>query len=553
MGIAEKFKYWSAEIKKEYIISGVIQAKRLVESAFAKHFPEAYKIINSEYPGKFRETIYSILTDTDEFPKCPVCGKDLPLRNYVKGFQTACSKECSYKYLHLDEITSKIRNTRKSSGNDMTANHFYWLGDYKVERDKSDRNYIIIHNYCKHGDVRCFAKTAEHQHNIGDVTHCIQCNRELYETYVPTEEDINEFINDFAEFYKKYSMSMNMKWWILYYPKKLKIIKTYYERYFSTFDESDTNCIKEAYYVFLHKLTERPVCKAEGCMNHTVFEPSINSYSVFCPNHMTGYNSSGDELNIKQFIDTMGIRYTHNERNVINGELDFYFPEHSLAIEYNGCWYHSSKFKDPGYHTRKYNECLGKGIQLLSIWEDSWNNKQDIVKSLICSKFGVFNHKIGARWCEVKEVSVKESREFLETNHLQGYCNAKWRYGLYYNGELVSMLTFGPSRFKAGETELLRACTKTGYSVSGGMSRMFKRFITDTNTESIVSYADCDISVGNLYKVLGFDYCGTTANWSWLKNGRRINRFNKIRLNSEGLYKCYGSGTAKYIWHRQIA
>ncbi len=92
-----------------------------------------------------------------------------------------------------------------------------------------------------------------------------------------------------------------------------------------------------------------------------------------------------------------------------------------------------------------------------------------------------------------------ESKIFLDENHIQGNCISKYRYGLYYNNELISLMTFGKSRFK-DEFELLRFCNKLGYNVVGGASKLFFHFLKDhEEIKEVISYADRRWSVGNLY------------------------------------------------------
>lgn len=76
------------------------------------------------------------------------------------------------------------------------------------------------------------------------------------------------------------------------------------------------------------------------------------------------------------------------------------------------------------------------------------------------------NTKIYARKTICKEVSYNESKIFLDENHIQGNCISKYRYGLYYNDELISIMTFGKSRFK-DEFELLRFCNKKYENIIG--------------------------------------------------------------------------------------
>ena len=114
------------------------------------------------------------------------------------------------------------------------------------------------------------------------------------------------------------------------------------------------------------------------------------------------------------------------------------------------------------------------------------------------------NTKIPARKCQIKELKYKEVRNFLDENHLQGACTSKINLGLFYNDELVEVMTFSKPRFNRNyDFELLRLCTKKYISVIGGASKLFKYF-TSKNPGSIISYANRRFSNGNIYRQLGF-------------------------------------------------
>jgi hypothetical protein len=138
-------------------------------------------------------------------------------------------------------------------------------------------------------------------------------------------------------------------------------------------------------------------------------------------------------------------------------------PDYGLAIEYDGLYWHSSGdvlTENRDYHLEKTTKCEEKGLNLLHIFENEWQNqsKQQIWKSIIRNKLGKSN-KIYARKCEIREVSNKESVRFLENNHLQGSASASIRYGLYHNDALVALMTFGKSRFNKNiDWELIRYC-----------------------------------------------------------------------------------------------
>ena len=231
-----------------------------------------------------------------------------------------------------------------------------------------------------------------------------------------------------------------------------------------------------------------------------------------------------------------------NNRDIIGQELDILLPEKKLAFEFNGIFWHSDKFKDKNYHLNKTNLCESKDIHLIHIWEDDWRYKREIIKSRINNLLGK-SDKIWGRLCKIKIIDTKSCREFLNKNHIQGYCPSKYNIGLLYKNELVSIMTFGNLRIslgqrsKDGSYELLRFCNKLGMSIVGGASKMFNFFIKQYNPASIISYADRCWSNGNLYRRLGFKIESITKpNYYYVINGIRKNRFNyrKDRLIKEG-------------------
>lgn len=90
-----------------------------------------------------------------------------------------------------------------------------------------------------------------------------------------------------------------------------------------------------------------------------------------------------------------------NVTNVISNnnyryyELDIYLPKENIAFEFNGTYWHSSKYKDKYYHQRKTILCYNQNVQLIHIWENDWLNNQEQIKQQIkelldgydCSKY----------------------------------------------------------------------------------------------------------------------------------------------------------------------
>ena len=252
-----------------------------------------------------------------------------------------------------------------------------------------------------------------------------------------------------------------------------------------------------------------------------------------------------------------------NDRNIISPkELDIYIPQKNLAIEFDGLYFHSTKFgKDKNYHLNKTIACEEKGIRLIHVFEDEWLFKKPIIESIIKSALGIYEEKIFARKCEVKKLDDKTFRQFCNKNHIQGECNSSDRLGLFYNDELVQAVGFSKSRFSKNEMELVRMVTKLNIQVVGGFSRLMKHF-----GKNCISYIDRRLFDGKGYKFSGFEYvCTNRPNYYYVKELDRYYRMNFIKNNIAkkfpnefdeklteeqnmkklGFYRIYDCGTVK--------
>ena len=210
---------------------------------------------------------------------------------------------------------------------------------------------------------------------------------------------------------------------------------------------------------------------------------------------------------------------------------------------------------------------------MIHIYEDDWMFKQEIVKSRILNILGKSLEKIYARKCVINVINDNNTvRSFLEENHLQGFVGSTVKLGLYYNNELVSLMTFGNLRKAMGNKskencfELLRFCNKKNTNVIGAANKLFKFFILNYKYNEIISYADRSWSIGNLYEILNFKFDKKTSpNYYYIINNKRYHRFNfrKDKLINDGydskkteheimlerkIYKIYDSGNLKYTF-----
>jgi len=317
------------------------------------------------------------------------------------------------------------------------------------------------------------------------------------------------------------------------------------------------------------------------CPNGHSWNVTFNNFKsngVRCPK-CPSTRSSG-EIEIYKFLSDYfnSNEITSNDKSIITPfELDIVIHPKNIAIEYCGVYYHSiEKKKDENYHLNKLNLCNNKGIKLITIFEDEWVYKKDIVKQTLLYILGLSNNKsVFARKCEVREIDSSEAREFCIKNHLQGYTNALIKLGLYHNNTLVSVMTFSKSNIsrnikpKENEYELSRFCSDLNLNVVGGASKLFSYFLKTYNPSSIYSYSDKRWFNGNVYKKLGFDFAHSSQPSYWYcVRQKRYHRFNFRKSNLvnmpnydvnkteqeimslEGYSRIYDCGTDKWIFTR---
>lgn len=259
------------------------------------------------------------------------------------------------------------------------------------------------------------------------------------------------------------------------------------------------------------------------------------------------HGSSSQEKELQRFLEDNNITYIKNSRSIIQGELDLFLPDYNIAIEFNGLYYHSygsnnmnSKQSDLYYqknrHIKKTEQCEQKGIKLFHIFENEWIEKKEIWKSIILNSVNK-SEKIFARKCYIKEVDFSSTKEFLNNNHIQGSCQSSIRYGLYYNNELVSIMTFGKLRYSKQENtyELIRFCNKKYCTITGAASKLLKYFRTNYPNVKIQSFANrrWSSTLSNLYCTLGFELThSTNPNYFYIKSNKLFSRliFQKHKL-----------------------
>lgn len=531
-------------LKKEYIKEdNTIKSKALVELWVYNKFPEFEKVFKENFTHEqFREVIYCLLRDIEYIPKCenPNCNNDTKLRNFVIGFQKCCCKKCVAEYQHLSE-DHKIKVQ-------LGQQNFYKTYKRKDEYtqllncDYSKPNYYIFKNYCKHGDATVYFKTANKIHEINQSTFCLHCNQDIIDNYIPTDTELDNFIIEFPEFYKKYNHMLKYQFFLLYYPYKLACLITYYNKYIGKYNKDITD-LSELYYVVLNNIKTHPICNHTGCNKYVKFY--MSGYNKFCDTHAIGYNTSSIETEVYDFLLSLNKNIIRNDRTILSGkEIDFYFPCNNIGIEFNGCLWHSTfcTQKAKTYHLDKRIEALNNNVTLYTIWEDDWRFKQNIIKSIIKSWFNIYDLSVHINNCIIKTISKNELNLFLQFNSLEGsVISSKYIFGIFYNNELISVISFIKSKLD-NTYKISRYCNKLNTFIIRGLTGFIKYFIQQIKTCNIVYYNNNDISNCTIFYENGFILENTILTYSWMQNGgKRTNNKNNAK------YKCYTSGQSKLI------
>lgn len=247
------------------------------------------------------------------------------------------------------------------------------------------------------------------------------------------------------------------------------------------------------------------------------------------------YQSQG-EKEVAEFVGELGIIPTLRDRALIYpNELDIYVPEHNLAIEYCGLYWHSEKRLPASYHKTKLDRCLQHGVRLITLFEDEWLEKSTIVKSKIAQMLRVNTTKIGARECTISTINNDEKTKFLNQYHIQGDGPSTVAFGLKYNDRWVAVMSFVKRKQEWNLTRYATSC-----SVPGGFSRLVNHFITVHKPAKLISFADRRWSEGDVYLKNGFKLVETQRpDYYWIKGEHRYHKFGFRHVSLKNKLKNY--------------
>jgi hypothetical protein len=463
--------------------------------------------LDAEFPSTVRiEQIYMFENNITVRPVCD-CGKLTTFR-YDHGFGVACSKKCTHAYWKKTGREAEIRAKAN-----QTVRERYGVGNaFQSEEIKEKIKGTLIAKY-----------GVDHPMHLDTIKNKVRDTN--LSRYGQPEGRINDStVKEFLTkrgFVRLEQLGLSS----ITILTKTAPDSDYLAAYKTAHSDIEFRCEK---------------CKAVSCVNYMTILNRIKAFGTpcsFCSGVLDKANSSGQRA-ISAYIKSLGLEIRENDRLLIGPQhLDIVMPKQKIAIEYNGLYYHSEVFHDENYHVGKMQKVHDVGYRLLSIFEDEWLEKAEIVQHRLKYILGLCDTRHVARHCKVEELSLSVAKDFVQQNHLQGYSGCRYRYGLTYENCLLAVMTFSlPSIAKGmknnGEIiELNRYCANG--IVVGGAGKLLKHFCrVHPNYQTIVSFADRRWSDGELYKTIGFTLDHVTSPGYWyVRNNKRIHRF-ALRKNA---------------------
>jgi len=513
---------------------------------------ELDEIINSVkhldiYVDDFKEIRDCYINNINVQPICPVCGGKCKYeRTYKSKYSEFCSAKCRNSDIGKDIIVKKTKKTNlknygvefKSQLEDSKDN----IKQYWDNLSESD----IIAKLEKTKKTNLEKYGVENPSQSDEIKEKIKkTNLERYGVENPSQSDeIKEKIkktnlerygvevvfqsNEIKELIK----NTNLEKYGVENPSQSDEIKekssiTNRMKYYKTFKLLLKQKKIEPLFEMSEYLTidyDSSVKKYKCLICDKEFENNnLNIQKISCPYHKF---RSLAEADIVSWLnnESPGLKYVTNKQMYNNGkryELDIYLPDLNIGIEYHRLYLHSEAHKNKNYHKDKYEFFKSLGIEIVQIFENEWLNSQEIVKSILRTKLGVVERKVYGRSCTIRNIENDEYRQFCELNHIQGYCSAKVKLGLYdKTGELVQIMSFSKPRFnKNYDWENIRTCTLLNTIVVGGFSKLLKYF-KNNYPGSIISYVDVRYFNGNGYINNGFTLINhIKPNFFYFKNG----------------------------------
>lgn len=319
-------------------------------------------------------------------------------------------------------------------------------------------------------------------------------------------------------------------------------------------------------------------CAAHGAV---LQDATAHASGVGCPKCVTGTMGNRHTGEIAAFLRGLGVHVVE-ESNLTGARKrwDVVVPASRVAIEFDGVYYHSERFKpNRSAMLDRATEAASVGFRQLNVWEDEWYEKRNIVERLIASACGVSKEPVVyARKTQVVQPPTEDAVKFMECNHIQGFAAGTGYLGLAHGSSLVACMVYS---YKAAgrSTKRVEDCVDiqryaTSCKVPGGFQKLLSQILKDDAIKTVISYSDPRLFSGKMYAKAGFvaspegkpDYCYVknssripkrARQKSWFKDregvlyDKDLTELELATLN--GYHRLWFRGKVKWTWSRPPA
>jgi hypothetical protein len=513
-----------------------------------KENPAMYRWIQNCYPGvQLNIVLDCILKDRD--PYCCICGN--PIKNLGK---LTCSNVCGTKIVDYQSRSKKTKKTLNRNPEIMSQLHKkriqtleekYGAKVSPVARQAAKNRAKLLNEKGK--------RTLKQKYSVDNPgqlpNHTEKCKKTLLKNYgVDNYFDSDQF--------------------------KQNRLTNHKLKYQSLTETAEIISVAEPSDLIQYNNPNLRICfECKTCGNQETLPSETwkwrhRTFNNPCAKCNDLINGSNQENQVRNFINQkLNIKTLDHYKLPNRKEIDIFIPHLNIGFEYDGLYWHNHTRIDQNYHIDKTNYCFQQGIQLFHIFEDEWLHKPWIVKSRIRFILNKTVDQIYARKCIIREIDSKTANMFLNQNHLQGAGRSNVRVGLYYNNQLVSVMTFlkGDISKRLTDWELNRFCSKIDTSVAGAAGKLFSYTIKKYNINKIISFSDRRWSQKNsIYQTLNFEFIHNTKPNYWYflpKDIKRIHRYalrkpthsalSEMDLRAQqGYLRIYDCGSSKWIWKK---
>lgn len=308
--------------------------------------------------------------------------------------------------------------------------------------------------------------------------------------------------------------------------------------------------------VFRCKLCHKIIFKSIS----NIINSNSSSYGCNC-NH----NISNLVKKVSLFLESLNINVLYNEK-LGKYRVDLFLPDYNQVIELNSVKDYKNSSSKKIENRKKYHYCKDKGYSFLLLYEDEVNLKAKwiILKRLFKYRFeGLKQTKVRPQKCLIMLVSNQQAIKFYNKFHIQGGCNAKFHIAVYYNANLVAMMSIrSPIRQFSGDWEIARMASDYRFKVHGIWSYLLKWVRNKLLLKGeLVTFSDTRVFTGTVYKNMGMkkvnsipqDYTYTKGLTRYNKSGLRKTKEEKKTGKTEtelrtaqGYVKIWDLGKIKW-------